>query len=395
MANGIDMASGTKSSSKLIHLRPSSLDFTSSTPISQDKNEFGKRRRMGSSTCSRCDDTITYSSDSFYSCSVCDLDFCVPCTGISSAMHQALQESKENNLLFTCKTCKQTFPSISKVNRSLSNLDRKNDIRLDNLESKIDNLEISLNRKIYNEVQSLKEGVVEEVSSTILDKLKTEVRAEVREIDDQKSRTMNMVIFNLPESVNTNSDERKQDDISLFLVVCKSIGVENVEVNIAFRLGNKRDNYNRPLKVILENKKTRREIIENAKHIELKAPDNLKRVVMVKDLTPKQRVENKKRRMENRQRLGNGRNNRANVPDRNGRRERENVPDSIRAHNDSSRNLFETTDMEIGMETQNSTIRNAYTEDTIIEPSQGTETGGIPPTVPSGGPGGSPGRNKD
>ena len=142
----------------------------------------------------------------------------------------------------------------------------------------------------------MKEGVVEEVANKVVDRFKSDVRPEVREIDDQKSRDMNLVVFNLPESDKSSSAERKEDDVYRFLAVCISIGVENVEVSLAFRLGNKRYKYVRPLKVILGSKKTRKAIIENVKHISNKAPENFKYVLIVKDLTTRQRAENKARR---------------------------------------------------------------------------------------------------
>ena len=50
--------------------------------------------------------------------------------------------------MYTCKKCKRNFPSISGVNFSINRMDKKNDMRLDLLEQKIDNLDVSMKRQI-------------------------------------------------------------------------------------------------------------------------------------------------------------------------------------------------------------------------------------------------------
>lgn len=45
-----------------------------------------------------------------------------------------------------------------------------------------------------------------------------------------------------------------------FTQISNSIGVENFEIKLAFRLGNRNKGVNRPLKVIWDSKKTRTDI---------------------------------------------------------------------------------------------------------------------------------------
>lgn len=356
--------------SEISIIRPSSLDFMCSTPNSQDRNV--KRRRMGSSTCIRCDYSINLVEDSYYSCSVCTMDYCLKCTGISSSMLKALEEDSNGNFMWTCRGCKQNFPSINNVSTSLANLDKKNDKRLDLLEKKIDNLDVSINKKIKDEVQVLKEDVLEELSGNFMDRLKMEVRSEVREIDDQKSRMLNLVVFNLPESPKPSSEEKKRDDLNHFACICRSIGIEEVEVRLAFRLGNKKDDVIRPLKVILENKKTRRDILNNTKQIANNVPELLKRVVIVKDLTPKQRELNKKRRANKPRESDFNRNigqRRVSFHEERTLRDQHQAQE---AHSEQSR-VHETpheshqTSEFMETETSRSIIRSAYEDDTVVD----------------------------
>ena len=82
----------------------------------------------------------------------------------------------------------------------------------------------------------------------------------------------------------------------MFTSIGEATGVVVDELQSAFRLGNRQPDKNRPLKVIMKNKHLRKEIIDNAKHtcISSKAPPIYKKAVIVKDLTPRQREENKK-----------------------------------------------------------------------------------------------------
>ena len=65
----------------------------------------------------------------------------------------------------------------------------------------------------------------------------------------------------------------------------------------AFRLGNRQPNKISPLKVTLTNRKQMKDVIDNAREIGTKAPYPYRKVIIVEDLTPRQRVENKQRRM--------------------------------------------------------------------------------------------------
>lgn len=100
----------------------------------------------------------------------------------------------------------------------------------------------------------------------------------------------------MPEAKHTNPEERKKYDLSMLDKLFSSIGVPNVEVKIAFRIGNPSHDKTRPLKIILENKRQRRIILTNVKSIKTKATPELQRCVIVKDSTPRQREENKLKR---------------------------------------------------------------------------------------------------
>ena len=114
--------------------------------------------------------------------------------------------------MWTCRGCTQNFPSINKVNSSLVTLDKNNDLRLLSLEEKIDNLDSTVNNKIHEGISQMKSEVVDEISERIQQKFTIEVRVDVREIDSQKSRAMNLIVFNLTESECDDSEDRIKEE---------------------------------------------------------------------------------------------------------------------------------------------------------------------------------------
>jgi hypothetical protein len=50
------------------------------------------------------------------------------------------------------------------------------------------------------------------VKAEIKSSLQNNIRTELREIEDQKQRALNLIIFNVPESKSENSLERKKFD---------------------------------------------------------------------------------------------------------------------------------------------------------------------------------------
>ena len=110
---------------------------------------------------------------------------------------------------------------------------------------------------------------------------------------------MNLIVFNLDESTSRETSERKQYDLDKFIELCNKIGAQEVDVKLTLRLGNYKQSKTRALKVILNNKRQRKEILDNAKKIKsLPVQTKLNGCIIIKDLTPRQRELNKARRLD-------------------------------------------------------------------------------------------------
>ncbi len=99
---------------------------------------------------------------------------------------------------------------------------------------------------------------------------------------------------------NIRTDLKAIEDI--FTELCNAIEVVEADVKVAFRLGNPKKETNRPLKLVMNNKKHRKDIIENTLKLKLlPQTSRLAKCIIAKDLTIRQRGENKKRREEKKQ----------------------------------------------------------------------------------------------
>ena len=109
-----------------------------------------------------------------------------------------------------------------------------------------------MNDKIKEEVGEIKLKIVDEIRAT----LQEDVRREIREIEDQKIRDFNLIVFNLPKSEDVPSSIKKDQDLKRFYELCSTIKVQEPDIKLLFRLGNPTPKRNRPLKIIFNNKTT-------------------------------------------------------------------------------------------------------------------------------------------
>ena len=267
-----------------------------STPIV--RNKTAKRARVGSNTCPKCEKTVL-ENQSHIDCSVCELRYCTECTNISPRLAEALKEDTSHNFKWTCNGCKQNFPCMTNLSQQLKSIEETTNIRIKNVEDKVCKLDEQMDYKIQSNIELIKPKLIEDIGKDIKSTLQQDIRTEIREIEDQKTRTLNLVIFNLTESSSSVSKTRQSHDTSKFITLCGNLEIENIDINVTFRIGKPTEGKTRPLKVVLNNKRQRKNIIENAHLIKTFTKSNeFQKCIITKDLTPRQREENKQRRLE-------------------------------------------------------------------------------------------------
>jgi hypothetical protein len=108
--------------------------------------------------------------------------------------------------------------------------------RLSIIEDKMNEMQHGMSDKIKEEIEEIKPKVVDEIKNEIRATLQEDVRREIREIEDQKIRAFNLIVFDLPESEDVSI--RKDHDLKRFYELCSTIKVQEPEIKLLFRLGN-------------------------------------------------------------------------------------------------------------------------------------------------------------
>lgn len=192
------------------------------------------------------------------------------------------------NLSWSCPTCKYTLPTLLRLDDSISEIRKSNDERLSKLETEVEGIDHKIETKTIEKMKQTKEELIEELSRDLTNKM--DIR--IKEQDDRKTRNHNLMIYNLSESISENPEIRKDTDIKLMTEISSSLGLD-ISIKTGFRIGNRGRNKTRPYKIILDNKKDRRNLLVEAKNIRAKAPPHLKQVIIAADYTPQQREERK------------------------------------------------------------------------------------------------------
>ena len=159
----------------------------------------------------------------------------------------------------------------------------------------------------------MKEDIIKSLKDDI-DKL---VDSRTKELDDRKRRDCNGLLFNLPEPRRQGPEENKKSDEDDVKALSMCLGLENLHILILFRLGRLTVGNCRPLKVVLQSKAHKKYLLDNAKYIQEKAPQNMKKINIVRDFTPGQRQERRDRFASRRNSDQNNQPNRGRVTNQN------------------------------------------------------------------------------
>ena len=246
-----------------------------------------KRQRPGSNddlSCAKCDKDVDHRD---LSCSGCKLLYCEQCTGLSKSVYACVRAGELGEFLWSCKSCKNTLPTLENINSTLKEIQSSNVTRFKNIEDRLQIVEKNSGQEFINNIKK-------DVTNEIRVDISTVVNDQLKEYEDIRKRELNIIMFNVPEKMDTNGNIRQREDLEDINSISTSLGLtDELEVTAQFRLGKTKMNAIRPLKVILKNKSQRKFLLENARFISTKAERKLSKVVILKDLTPKQQGERK------------------------------------------------------------------------------------------------------
>ena len=233
------------------------------------------------------------------------------CAKISEASYQFLSCKEAEDISWYCKSCKQPAmvailenksiedkvkEHTEKINQKIkaieSNLHKKAEsAELEKLQRRVEELENRI-KKVQDNSQggrSWADITDSAEKRTVQEVIKKSLKDRDNEEKERQKRQRNIIIFELPESKETNTEDRKEEDIRKFIALCRNICKVNIieeSLEKAIRLGKVSDDKERPLLITLKEENKKREIFQNLNKI-CEAGDPFDKITVTHDLTVK------------------------------------------------------------------------------------------------------------
>ena len=151
--------------------------------------------------CQKCDFVITEK----IMCQGCKLDYCLKCAGITQELFGYLTLGEMQDFIWSCKSCKATFPSLDNITNYLKESLDKSDTRMTKLEDRMGKLEssnLSTNKAVLDMKDEICQCLKEDVNEL--------VDARNSELEDRRRRESNITLFNLQEPLFPQDRKIKQ-----------------------------------------------------------------------------------------------------------------------------------------------------------------------------------------
>lgn len=233
-----------------------------------DNRHTLKRMRVASSdeeaTCQKCDTVVQESIIS----SGCKLNYCLKCAQVSQSLFDIIHSGELENFMWSCRSCRATFPSLENITSVVQDIQKKSDVRMSILEERMSSIENQSQYRISECLSNVKQEILEKLKGDINDM----VDVRTKEMEERKRRENNLVLFNLLEHRENSGLDNKRKDEDDVRSLCASLGLENVNLLTTFRLGKKIPSRTRPLKIVLEIKSHKKYLMDNAKFVSSKTP---------------------------------------------------------------------------------------------------------------------------
>ena len=180
-----------------------------------------------------------------YSCDCCETWYCTKCAQISDAGYNFLSSKEAEDIQWFCKTCIQPAKVAVMENKNIEDkimehteklsqrikvvetgLQKKADTtELEKLQKRVEELEDKYQKVPDNSQEGKTWAEIMDTSEkrTVEEVIEKSLKNRESEEKDRQNRRKNIIIFGLPESKKTASDDRKEEDIRKFMGVCKNI----------------------------------------------------------------------------------------------------------------------------------------------------------------------------
>jgi len=258
-------------------------------------------------------------------CDACGFWHHAECEDVSDEVYAFLCEHSEDpSLAWYCRKCSSANKKLVQMMMSMRDQHQQ-------VEEKVNNLEINLNKKI-EEMMGAMSGWIDDLHNTLnkkLDKQETKdnmvaveekvsklvetmekqrtdthelkdcvqdavrekLQEDKEEADDIKKRSANLILHGLPEVAEPEGDTAKKDQEDQVINLLHAIKCDEISILGTVRLGryDKDQTKPRPVKVVVASEQLRERVLKQAKNLKDTKEKAFEKVFIHRDLTVKQR----------------------------------------------------------------------------------------------------------
>ena len=171
--------------------------------MSTERNKTSSRHsRREDTNCGKCDKDVG-KKDHGLKCDMCELWHHTTCEGVAESLYKAIQDAgtdKSQGLHWYCKKCNRYASGFMAGLKRLS-------ARQDALEEKVSDFEAHVTKKL-KEVDASHEELAQKLDTVVAET----ANIGIKEMEDRESRKLNVILFGVQESLNSDPEGRKDDE---------------------------------------------------------------------------------------------------------------------------------------------------------------------------------------
>jgi len=303
-----------KSTGKPLATPPPPLPVSTKSKKAEKKNSDIKGRAEAW-RCEACNEESLCDEVQMLECEVCELRYCHSCLKISAEEYEFL--CKRPDMHWFCASCEGSALLSIKNDKEIAQrcadyfkvLEDKLDQFEAVIQSKADiqhvvNVEIALDAKAEKvKLEQLEEKVLSmeknigpaagaaQSGGELPKESPAAVNDSVSELRDREARKDNLVIFNIPESSDSEAENRKLHDLSTVVELFDTELDIQTTVTNTVRLGKKQQlaRYPRPLRVTVEDEQMKWKVLKASKNLKDPRKEENKLIYIKRDMTRMER----------------------------------------------------------------------------------------------------------
>ena len=306
----------------------------------KDKHKVAKRNGVAENIikCRICHKAIEY--ERFLKCDLCTDPICVSCTLLTEEVYDYLEE-QGIEIPFLCSLCRKEMPKIREV---LQIKEKHNSLQetVDDLSTKIENIEkMKIEERMSKLEKVIEEKKIDDESFPRLEVINSQTEKLNEMFKTQKTmdeklnqqfeerieekrieiREQNLIFYGIPEQTENYKEQLKEDYRAIKELYSGRVGIAQDDIANLARLGTKKENQIRPIRITFTSSEKRLKILRNNKDLVLydesfptcsanfcQIEDNHLHIYVSPDKTKQQRDLEKKLRDEVKERKSKGEN---------------------------------------------------------------------------------------